>query len=215
MTRFVFAMAVVLMTAGAAAAQPTITAATPLMPNPGVPVSITVTGTAGQSFAVIGSTTWSGFSYAGVNLAVGTDVVIHGTGVLNGSGQGTVSFTPPFPARDRYYVQAVTSPDGFATITPSSRLTIVNNQEARLAMPIGAMIRADGTTLFTSPGVTVTKAGSVYTIDHPGQFEFVPVPIVSVTGNATITSISSTPAQTVVTLSAEGGIAFTAQSIRR
>ena len=134
-------------------AQPTITAATPLMPNPGVPVSITVTGTAGQSFAVIGSTTWSGFSYAGVNLAVGTDVIIHGTGVLNGSGQGTVTFTPPFPARDRYYVQGVTSANGFATITPTSRLTLVNNQEARLSMPIGAMIRADGTTdvLVTAP----------------------------------------------------------------
>lgn len=215
MNRFAFAMAAVLLTASAAIAQPTITGATPLMPNPGVPVSITVSGTAGQSFAVIGSTTWSGFSYAGVNLAVGTDVIIHGTGVLNGSGQGTVSFTPPFPARDRYYVQAVTSPDGFATITPSSRLTIVNNQEARLTMPIGAIIRADGSTAFTSPGVTVSKSGNVYTIDHPGQFDFAVVPVVSVTGNATISSISSTAAQTVITLSAEGGITFTAQSIRR
>jgi len=38
---------------------------------------------------------------------------------------------------------------------------------------------------------------------------------VSVTGNTTITSIQSTAAQTVVTLSADGGIAFTVQSIRR
>lgn len=214
MTRFALAMAAVLFTASAAVAQPTMTAS-PIMPNPGVPVTLTVTGTAGQSFAVIGSTTWSGFSYAGVNLAVGTDVTIHGTGVLNGSGQGTVSFTPPFPARDRYYLQAVTSPDGFATITPSGRLTLVNNQEARLAMPIGAIIRADGTTAFASPGVTVSKSGSVYTIDHPGLFDFAVVPIVSVTGNATITSIATTAAQTVITLSADGGITFTAQSIRR
>ena len=215
MTRFALAMAAVLFTASAAIAQPTITGATPLMPNPGVPVSITVTGTPGQSFAVIGSTTWSGFLYAGVNLAVGTDVIIHGTGVLNGSGQGTVSFTPPFPARDRYYVQAVTSPDGFATIAPSPRYTIVNNQEARLAMPIGAIIRADGSVLVVSPGVTVSKSGSVYTIDHPGLFDFVPVPVVSVTGNTTITSIATTAAQTVITLSADGGITFTAQPIRR
>lgn len=214
MSRFLSALAAVLITATAAAAQPTMTAS-PLMPNPGVPVTLTVTGTAGQSFAVIGSTTWGGFSYAGVNLSVGTDVTILATGVLNGSGQGTASVTPPFPGRDRYYVQAVTSADGFASIAASGRLTLVNNQEARLAMPIGAMIRADGTTLFVSPGVTVTKAGSVYTIDHPGLFDFVPVPVVSVTGNATITSIASTAAQTVVTLSADGGIAFTAQAIRR
>jgi len=201
-------------TATAAVAQPTMTAS-PLMPNPGVAVTVTVTGTAGQSFAVIGSNTWSGFSYAGVDLSVGTDVVILATGVLNGAGQGTASFTPPFPQRDRYYVQAVTSTNGFATITASPRLTVLNNQEARLAMPIGAMIRADGSTAFLSPGVTVTKAGTVYTIDHPALFDFVPVPIVSVTGNTTITSIASTAAQTVVTLSAEGGIAFTAQAIRR
>ena len=214
MTRLIFGIATVLMTATAAFAQPTMTAS-PIMPNPGVAVTLTVSGTAGQRFAVIGSTTWGGFSYAGVNLNVGTDVAILGTGVLNGSGQGTVSFTPPFPARDRYYVQAVASSNGFATIAASGRLTLVNNQEARLAMPIGGMIRADGTTVFLSPGVTVTKSGSVYTIDHPGLFDFVPVPIVSVTGNTTITSIASTAAQTVVTLSADGGIAFTVQAIRR
>jgi hypothetical protein len=214
MRRFALAVAAIVFTASAAAAQPTITAS-PIVANPGVAVTLTVTGTAGQSFAVIGSTTWSGFSYAGVALSVGSDVAILGTGVLNGSGQGTVSFTPPFPARDRYYVQAVTSTNGFATIVASARLTLLNNQEARLAMPIGGLIRADGTTAFLSPGVTVTKAGSVYTIDHPGQFDFVPVPIVSVTGNTTITSIATTAAQTVVTLSADGGIAFTVQSIRR
>lgn len=214
MRRLLFALATVLVSASAAFAQPTMTSSI-LMPNPGVPVTLTVTGTAGQSFAVIGSITWAGFSYAGVDLAVGTDVSILGTGVLNGSGQGTVSFTPPFPARDRYYVQAVTSDNGFATITPSSRLTLLNNQEARLNMPIGGLIRADGSTLFLSPGITVSKAGSVYTINHPGLFDLIPVPTVSVTGNATITSISTTAAQTVVTLSADGGIAFTVQSIRR
>lgn len=61
----------------------------------------------------------------------------------------------------------------------------------------------------------MTKSGSAYTIDHAGSFDFVPVPIVSVTGNTTITSIASTAAQTVVTLSADGGIPFTVQAIRR
>ena len=214
MRRLVLAIAAVLTTAAAAIAQPTMTSSI-LMPNPGVAVTLTVTGTAGQSFAVVGSNTWAGFSYAGVDLGVGPDLQILGTGVLNGSGQGTLSFTPPFPAEDRYYVQAVTSDNGFATITPTGRLTILNNQNARLTMPVGGLIRADGTTVFLSPGVTVSKAGSVYTINHAGLFDFIPVPIVSVTGNTTITSIQSTAAQTVVTLSADGGIAFTVQAIRR
>lgn len=214
MRRTFLACIALLAAASAASAQPTMTAS-PLVPNPGVPVTVTVTGTAGQSFAVIGSTTWGGFSYAGVNLRVGPDVAILGSGVLDGAGRGTVTFTPPFPARDRYYLQAATSPDGFATIVASAGSMLLNNQEARLAMPIGGLIRADGTVAFVSPGVTVTKASTVYTIDHPGLFDFVPVPIVSVTGNTTITSIGSTAAQTVITLSAEGGIAFTVQAIRR
>lgn len=41
------------------------------------------------------------------------------------------------------------------------------------------------------------------------------MPNLTVTGNTTITSIQSTPNQTVVTLSADGGIAFTVQPIRR
>ncbi len=214
MRRLVFAMAAVLISAATTYAQPTLTSSI-LMPNPGVAVTLTVAGTAGDSFAVIGSNTWSGFSYAGVDLSVGPDVQILGTGVLNGSGQGTVSFTPPFPARDRFYVQGVTSANGFGTITATGRLTLLNNQNSRLTMPIGGLIRADGTTVFLSPGVSVTKAGSVYTINHPGMFDFVPVPNLTVTGNTTITSIQSTPNQTVVTLSADGGIAFTVQPIRR
>ncbi len=214
MTRLILGAAAVLLTATMAFAQPTMTAS-PLNPNPGVTVNVTVTGTAGHSYALIGSTTWNGFTYAGVNLSVGTDVAILGIGVLDGAGQATISFVPPFPARDRFYVQAVTSSDGFASIAASSRLTLVNNQDARLTMPIGGMIRADGTTVFLSPGVTVSKAGSVYTINHPGLFDFAVVPLVSVTGNATVTSIVSTATQTVVTLSADANIAFTVQVIRR
>lgn len=212
--RFVLAIAAVLLTTATAFAQATMTAS-PLNPNPGVAVTATVTGTAGESFAVIGSTTWGGFSYAGVSLGVGTDVTILGTGVLNGSGQGTVSFTPPFPARDRFYLQVVTSSNGFATIAAGGRLIVVNNQEARLAMPVGGAIRADGTAAVLSPGVTVSKAGLVYTIDHPGLFDFFPVPNVTVAGNATIASLTWTGSQTVVTLSAAADFSFTVQAIRR
>ncbi len=215
MRRFVFAFALFVVSAVAAQAQPTLSSS-PLILNPGVAATLTVTGTAGQSFAVIGSTTWSGFSYAGVDLNVGTDVAILGTGVLDGSGVGTVTFTPPFPARDKFYVQAVTSTNGFATITPSNRATLINNQEARLYMPIGGLVAANGTPVFLSPGLTVTKSGSVYTFNHPGLFEYGnPIPTVSVTGNATITSINSTFSQTVVTLSNDGGIAITIQTVRR
>lgn len=214
MIRALFGATLVLLTATSALAQPTVTAS-PLNPNPGQTVTATVRGQAGEGFAVIGSTTWSGFSYAGVELSVGPDVVILGTGVLNGAGEGSVSFTPPFPARDRYYVQGVTTTNNFVTINPSGRLTLVNNQEARVSMPIGGIVRADGVVLNLSPGMTVTKSGAVFTITHVGLFDFAPVPIVSVTGNATITSISATAAQTVVTLSAEGGITFAIQAIRR
>lgn len=212
--RFVLAVAAVLVTAATASAQTTMTAS-PLNPSPGAAVTAAVTGTAGDSFAVIGSTTSSGFSYAGVSLSVGTDVTILGVGVLNGSGQGAVSFTPPFPARDRFYVQVVSSPNGFATIVAGNAVTLVNNQEARLSMPIGGAILADGTPAFLSPGVTVSKVGLVYTINHPGLFDFFPVPSVTVGGNATITDLSWTGTQTVVTLSAAARIAFTIQPIRR
>ena len=215
MRRFMLACAAIVLTAVAAQAQPTLTSS-PLLLNPGTSATLTVTGTAGQSFAVVGSTTWSGFTYAGVDLAVGTDVTILGVGVLNGSGTGTITFTPPFPANDRYHIQAVTSANNFATITPSNRLTLINNQEARLYMPIGGLVAANGTPVFLSPGLTVSKSGSVYTFNHAGMFEYLnPIPIVSVTGNATISSIQSTVSQTVVTLSNDGGIAITIQQVRR
>lgn len=215
MRRLMLVCAVVMFTAVAAQAQPTLSSS-PLLVNPGNSATLTVTGTAGQSFAVLGSSTWGGFSYAGVELAVGTDVAILGVGVLNGSGSGSITFTPPFPAQDRYYVQAVTSGNGFGSIAASNRTTIINNQEARLHMPIGGLVAANGTPMILSPGLTVSKSGSVYTFNHPGMFEYGnPVPVVSVTGNATITSISSTFAQTVVTLSNDGGIAITIQTVRR
>ena len=214
MRRFMLACAAIVLTAVAAQAQPTLNSS-PRTPNPGVPVTVTVTGTAGHSFAVISAASWDGFSYAGVNL-IGPDVSILGTGVLDGSGTGTVTFTPSFATRDRVFVQGVTSANGFAAIAATNRQVLLNNQEARLYMPIGGLVQANGTPVHLSPGLTVSKSGSTYTFDHPNLFELAnPVPLVSVTGNATITSIQSNFNQTIVTLSNDGGIAIAIQSVRR
>jgi hypothetical protein len=74
-------------------------------------VAVTVSGPAGQQFAVIGSSTNAGLSYAGQPLAVGPDVVILRQGSLNAAGTAVVSVTPPFlgTTLDRYYIQAVVS----------------------------------------------------------------------------------------------------------
>jgi hypothetical protein len=82
------------------------------MARPGEAVTITINGDPGEYYAVVGSSVNGGFSYAGVALGVGTDVVIHAQGVLNGSGVASIRVLPPFNGTvlDRYYLQAVTSP---------------------------------------------------------------------------------------------------------
>ena len=92
------------------AAQPLAIASSSSVVVPGQAVDVTVTGPPGQHVALIGSSVGSGFSYGGVPLAVGTDVVILGTGVLAG-GQASFRVTPPFRGAtlDRYYLQAATS----------------------------------------------------------------------------------------------------------
>ena len=57
---------------------------------PGASVAATVTGPPGQAFAVIGSSAGAGFSYGGVALPVGPDVVVYHVGTLDSSGSGTV-----------------------------------------------------------------------------------------------------------------------------
>jgi len=92
-------------------AQPQILLST-TMARPGDAVTITVSGDPGEHYAVIGSSVNGGFSYAGVALGVGPDVVILAQGVLNGSGVASIRVVPPFNGTvlDRYYLQAVTSP---------------------------------------------------------------------------------------------------------
>ena len=82
------------------------------MVRPGEAVTVTVNGDPGEYYAVIGSSVNGGFSYAGVALGVGPDVVILAQGVLGGSGEASIRVVPPFNGTvlDRYYLQAVTSP---------------------------------------------------------------------------------------------------------
>ena len=101
--------------AGRAWAQPTLTVA-PLDVQPGDHVTVTVTGTPGQVWAVGGSYFGTGFVLAGVPLGLGPDAVVLGSGILDGSGAASFSFTPP-PAglTTLFYVQAVTAADASFT----------------------------------------------------------------------------------------------------
>ncbi len=56
--------------------------------TPGAAVTLTVTGIPGQNFAVLGSSVGAGLAYGGVNLAVGSDMVILAMGAIGGTGLG-------------------------------------------------------------------------------------------------------------------------------
>ncbi len=97
---------------------------------------MTVTGTPGHYFAIVGSTTGAGFSYAGVQFAVGPDVVILAMGNLDGSGRAVVNVVPPFvgSSLDRYYIQAVTSTvPNFVPLQVAPGNVVVNGDLAGLA----------------------------------------------------------------------------------
>lgn len=184
---------------------------------PGASTNVTLSGTAGQSYAVIASRTTGGFSYAGVNLAVGLDVAVLAIGTLDGAGSATVSVTPPFPTVDRFYVQAVFSSDGFGSITPSNSVVLVNLQEARQYMPAGGIVNAAGTLQFGTPGITVTRTGvGVYRIDTVGLFTIPSIiPSITPAGNATVVTVTTNSNATTITLSTDANFFFTLQPIRR
>ena len=106
------ATVLVLNTGTDAFAQSTTASLNPEVVVPGTATTVTVVGTPGYQFAIVGSTTGAGFSYAGVQFAVGADVQLLALGVIDGSGRAVVSIAPPFlgTSLDRYYIQAVTSP---------------------------------------------------------------------------------------------------------
>jgi hypothetical protein len=145
MRRPLIALALLLRTlcATAAAAAPTLT-----LPQtavvPGSPVAVTVSGTPGEFFAVLGSSVNAGFSFAGVPLSVGADLVILATGTLDASGTHTVTVVPPFNGTtlDRYYLQAVTSPSAaYVPLQVSAGRVVVN---ADLAAGVGGTPGAPG-----------------------------------------------------------------------
>jgi hypothetical protein len=78
-----------------ATAQPQIALSTSVA-TPGQSLTVTVTGNPGEYFGVIGSAVNSGFSYGGVPLGVGPDLVILGQGRLDGTGTATIALVPPF-----------------------------------------------------------------------------------------------------------------------
>jgi hypothetical protein len=220
MQRLVLAMAGLLVCATAGQAQTTTVPS--YIVNAGATVNVTVTGAPGQHYAVIGSTMGSGFSYEGVPLQVGGDVIILANGVLNATGQAVVAVTPfpvpPFPARDRYYVQGVlgTSPN-FVPPSPLNGVTLVNADAARVFMPIGGIVNANGTPAFVTSGVSVSRIGvGVYQINHAGFFAIpTAIPTITPTEGAIVTAISTNANVTTISLSADAIFFFTIQSIRR
>ena len=83
--------------AGTAFAQPQISLSSTVV-APGESVTVTVTGVPGAFFAVLGSSVNGGFSYAGVALSVGSDVVILAQGVIGGRGEESIPVAPPLTA---------------------------------------------------------------------------------------------------------------------
>jgi Collagen triple helix repeat (20 copies) len=96
---------------------------------PGQPATLVLTGNPGDHFAVGGSAVSAGWSADGMALALGADAVLLGQGRLDGAGQATLRFVPPFlgTTYDRYYVQAGTSPSPvFAPLALTAGQVVLN-----------------------------------------------------------------------------------------
>ena len=96
--------------AASAAAQPTLSLSKSVV-APGESVTVSISGTPGAFYALLGSSVNSGGSFSRENLRVKNDVTVITTGTLDGGGQASVSIVPPFVGSvlDRFYVQAGTS----------------------------------------------------------------------------------------------------------
>src|SRR5690349_4096434 len=106
----VFTFVASCLVAASAAAQPQVSLSSTVV-APGESVAITVTGTPGAFFALLGSSVDSGETFAGERLKLGRDVAVLATGTLDGAGQVTLNVKPPFlgAVLDRFYFQAATS----------------------------------------------------------------------------------------------------------
>jgi hypothetical protein len=114
--------------AASAAAQPKVTLSSTVV-APGESVAITVTGTPGAFYALLGSSVDDGESFARERLKVGRDVAIVATGTLDGAGEATLNVKPPFlgTVLDRFYFQAATSFSSKFDTLESSASAIVRN----------------------------------------------------------------------------------------
>lgn len=155
---------------------PALTPVSVVVPPQGT-VAATVTGPAGQNFAVIGSRSNAGFSYGGVALDVGTDVAVLAVGVIAGSGTASVFLTPPFQGTspDRYYVQAVTSASPDFTPLAKSNSVALRNAAVVGNLPVAAVVNPNGSLQSASEGITASRVSfGRYRIDFaPG---LVPAP---------------------------------------
>lgn len=215
MFRYALACALVLGVMTNAAAQPTLAAA-PFAVPPGTAANLTVSGPAGQQFAIIASSTNSGMSYAGVQLQVGTDVSIVAMGTIGGGGTAVVPVTPPFPARDRFYYQAVLTTNGFAAITPTPGTVLVNAQDARSFLAVGGGVNAAGAGFALSPGVTTQRtAAGTYSVQWGNQFNTNVIPTITPFCGLAPSSVAANNGGFTVTFAADCGFFFTGQPIRR
>jgi len=111
-----------------AIAQPQVTV-TPTVVAPGDSVAVTVTGTPGAFFAVLGSSVDDGQSFARDGLKIPREVTVLATGRLDGTGATTVNVIPPFlgSVLDRFYIQAATSFSSKFDTLEASPAAVVRN----------------------------------------------------------------------------------------
>jgi hypothetical protein len=110
-------------------AQPPQLTASATVVDPGTAIMATVQGTPGHHFALLGSVTGAGLSYAGVAFAVGPDAAVLALGTLDENGLAVVAVTPPFVGTvlDRYYLQAATSTSPIFVPLDASNSVVVRN----------------------------------------------------------------------------------------
>ncbi len=97
--------------------------------RPGQTVTVAVSGVPGARYAILGSSTGSGMSFAGVMLSVGRDMRVLGMGTLDPTGVVAHPILPPFAGSslDRYYVQVVTSmAPNFAPLSAAPGIVLIN-----------------------------------------------------------------------------------------
>jgi hypothetical protein len=123
-----FTMLASCLVASSAAAQPQVTLSSTVV-SPGESVAVTITGTPGAFYALLGSNVDDGRSFVRDGLKVRHEAAIVATGALDGAGEATFDVTPPFlgSVLDRYYFQAATSFSVRFNTLESSPTVVVRN----------------------------------------------------------------------------------------